>query len=282
MNIRVLAQQEPWQWPEDSSQIILETLQDPKIDAADRLLAAELAGDLVAMNNELARTLLDTAGNSQESEELRSQAAISLGPVLELADIDEFDDPDSIPISETMFRTITERLSELFKDQSQPRQVRRSILEASVRAGQEWHLEAIQQAYESPDRDWRLTAVFCMRFVRGFESRIMESLESDNEDIHYHAVIAAGNWEVDQAWPHIAALAESLDTEKSLRLAAIEALGTLRPHESGDILFELLSDEDEDVVDAASEAVSMSSLFLDDLDEEEFDDEEDEDPFHDS
>lgn len=216
------------------------------------------------MCDDLALTFLNIVGNSREPEELRSQAAISLGPVLELADIDEFDDPQFMPITESMFQTMTQRLAELYKDQSLPMQIRRSILEASVRAGQKWHREAIQEAYESPDEDWRLTAVFCMRFVRGFESQILDSLQNPNEDIHYQAVIAAGNWEVDQAWQHIAALAESPDTEKMLRLAAIEALGTIRPAASGDILFELLSDEDEDVVDAASEAVAMAGVFLDD------------------
>jgi hypothetical protein len=54
-------------------------------------------------------------------------------------------------------------------DASVPTDVRRRILEASVRAPQDWHRDAIRAAYASDDDVWRLTAVFCMRSVRGFE-----------------------------------------------------------------------------------------------------------------
>jgi hypothetical protein len=52
------------------------------------------------------------------------------------------------------------------------------VLEASVRAPQDWHLDAIREAYSSTDEAWSLTAVFCMRFVRGFNEQILEALES--------------------------------------------------------------------------------------------------------
>ena len=109
-------------------------------------------------------------------------------------------------------------------DASVPEDVRRRILEASVRAPQDWHQDAIRAAYASDDDAWRLTAVFCMRFVRGFDEQILEALDSENPDIHYEAVCAAGSWEVDAAWPHITALVTSRKTEKSLLLAAIEAV----------------------------------------------------------
>ena len=91
-------------------------------------------------------------------------------------------------------------------DTNVPKEVRRRILEASVRAPQDWHQNAIREAYSSGDESWRLTAVFCMRFVRGFNDQILEALEAENQDIHYQAVCAAGNWEVDAAWSHIASL----------------------------------------------------------------------------
>ena len=58
-------------------------------------------------------------------------------------------------------------------------------------------------AYSSDDEDWKLTAVFAMRSVRGFDGQILEALESENEDIHYEAVCAAGNWELEAAWSHV-------------------------------------------------------------------------------
>ena len=56
-----------------------------------------------------------------------------------------------------------------FMDGDIPKDVRREILEASVRAPQDWHQEAVRMAYSSDDESWRLTAVFCMCYIRGFE-----------------------------------------------------------------------------------------------------------------
>ena len=269
MDLRSFSNWAPWEWPEDAAQIFLQTLADPRAEKAERLLAADLAGDLVAMNDDLARALLTIVGSSQEPEALRGQAAVSLGPVLELADLDIFDDPEAVPVSEETFHRITGTLSELYKDDGIPKFVRRSILEASVRAEQDWHAEAVQNAYESLDEDWNLTAVFCMRFVPGFKDQILHSLQSGHPDIHYQAVIAAGNWGLEEAWPHIATLARSDATDKPLRLAAIDALSNLRPDESLSILIELTSEEDEDIVDAAHESLVMAEGSLGYFDDEE-------------
>ena len=149
-------------------------------------------------------------------EAVRGQAAISLGPVLEHADTGGFEDADDPPTPERSFREIQESLHELYLDANVLSKVRRRILEASVRAPQAWHRDAIRVAYGSGDEAWRLTAVFCMRFVRGFEEQILEALASPNPDIHYEAVVAAGNWGLDAAWLPIAALVASRTTEKSL------------------------------------------------------------------
>ena len=47
------------------------------------------------------------------------------------------------------------------------------------------------------DESYRLTAVFCMRFIQEFAEQIVEALESETPDIHYEAVCAAGNWKAD-------------------------------------------------------------------------------------
>ena len=149
-------------------------------------------------------------------------------------------------------------------------EIRRRTLECSVRAPQEWHKKAIRDAYSSGDALWRLTAVFCMRYVRGFDTQILEALEAENEDLHYEAVCAAGVWGVDPAWSHITSLATSESTNKSLRLAAIDAVASIRPQEAAEILSELTQSDDEDIVEAAYEAMAMSGSFLD----EDFDDDE--------
>ena len=276
MNIKNLKEIPPWQWPKNADQLLLGVLQDDQAPSSDRQLAAELAGDSVVVNDDLATALLSILCNPRESYPLRGQAAISLGPALEYADIDGFEDPDDAPITEPMFLKIRKMLQKLYMDAETPKEVKRPILEASVRAPEKWHKNAVAAAYRSKDEDWKLTAVFCMQFIRGFDKQIVESLESQNANIRYRAVCAAGNWEIDAAWPHIAALVASEETEKELRLAAIDAAAFVRPHKASEILAPLLDSEDEDIVDAVHEALAMAGEF----DEDEEDDEEGPKTFH--
>jgi hypothetical protein len=208
----------------------------------------------------------------KNSASLRGRAAISLGPALEYAFIDGFEDPDDVPIPENRFREIQESLYKLYFDANTPVEVRRRVLEASVRAPQDWHQSAIQEAYSSVDKSWKLTALFCMRFVRGFNEQILEALEAGNQDIHYEAVCAAGNWEVDAAWSHIAALITSEHTDKYLLLAAIEAVAGIRPQDAAELLIDLTQSEDEDIAEAASEAMAITEALLD-LEDDDVDDE---------
>jgi hypothetical protein len=120
-----------------------------------------------------------------------------------------------------------------------------------------------------------VTAVFCMSYVRGFEDQILESLDSKNPDIQCHAVLAAGNWEVDAAWPHIAASLTSRKTPKTLLLAAIEAAPNIRPEEAFDLLEDLLNSKDAEIRDAVSEAMSLAQEPWDAEDDEDYEDDED-------
>lgn len=267
MDWKTLKDIPPWDWPEGTARVLLEVLLNRRAADSDRLLAAELAGDFTVIDDELVDALLSILRSPDESAALRGQAAISLGPVLEHADTDEFEEPDDVPITEQAFHGIRNSLRQLYADAGVPDAVRRSILEAAVRAPQDWHQGAVRAAYASDDEAWRLTAVFCMQFVRGFDEQILAELESSNPEIHHEAVCAAGNWGVDAAWPHIAALVTSGDTDKPLLLAAIEAVVGICPHEAVEILAELTNSDDEDIVEAVYEALSMAEG-VSDLDDE--------------
>jgi hypothetical protein len=275
MNLKTLKDTPPWEWPEGAGKMFLSILRNDKAKESDRLVAAELAGDYTVINDELAHALISILGNSEEPEELRGQAAISLGPALEQADTYGFEDADDILISEDTFRSVHEKLRKLYMDLDVPKEVRRRILEASVRAPQSWHENAVRAAYSSKDEDWKLTAVFSMRFIRGFDDQIVESLDSKNPDIHCQAVCAAGNWGVDAAWPHITALITSEKTDKDLLLAAIEAVAIIRPEEASEILVDLTESDDEEIVEAAHEAIAMAEPWEDEDDDDEDDDDED-------
>lgn len=280
MNLKQLHDLEPWEWPPSAGATVLKTLQDVHADPNDRLLAAELAGDSTVIDDEIAAALLSVVGSRGEPEPLRAKAAIALGPALELGDEAEIDAAlglDDTPISRNTFNSINKALRDLYLDNGTPKDVRRRILEASVRAPQNWHAAAVRSVYASDDEDWKLTAVFCMQYIRGFGAEIVESLESPNPDIRYEAVCAAGNWEVAAAWPHVVKLVKSGDTAKPLLLAAIDAVAGIRPAEARNILGHLMDHHDEEISEAVYDALGMADGRMDG----EFDDDGDDDFFDD-
>ena len=260
MDLETLKDTPPWDWPEGAGQALLDILRDDRTTKSDLLLASRLAGDYTVINDELAAALISVVQSGDKSEEVRGQAAISLGPVLEQADTDGFEDNDDLPITEGTFHTIQEALHRLYVDGGVPKEVRRRVLEASARAPQDWHQDAVRAVFSSNDRAWKLTAVFCMRFVPGFEDQVLESLDSADPEIHYEAVIASGNWGIDAAWPHVLAIATSEQADKALLLAAIQALADIRPHEAADTLDDLADSDDEDIVTAVEEARAFARL----------------------
>lgn len=268
MDLKTLMDTPPWDWPSDAGKMFEKILNDTRAQESDRLMAAELAGDFTVINDDLADDLMAIVRDAEEPETLRARAAISLGAVLEQGDTDGFDDPDDVPISERTFHNIQDTLHRVYLDNSNPKEVRRRILEASVRAPQDWHQDAIKAAYSSGDQEWMLTAVFSMRWVRGFDDQILEALKDADPEIHYQAVSAAGNWELDAAWPHIIALLNDPGTPKPLLIAAIGAASSIRPQEAAEILVDLAASDDEEISEAADEAIAMSEPMSDEEDDE--------------
>jgi len=269
MDLKTLVDTPPWDWPRDAGRTFQKILIDRRANESDRLVAAELAGELTVINDDLAHTLLTVVCSADEPDQLRARAAISLGPVLEQADIAGFEDPDDVPITERTFRNILDSMEKLYLDNSIPKEVRRRILEASVRAPETWHQDAIRNAYSSGDKEWMLTAVFSMRWVRGFDDQILLSLKSVDPEIHYEAVNAAGNWELDAAWSHIVELVNDAHTPKPLLLAAIGAVSSIRPAEAREILVDLGDSDDEEIAEAANEAMVEAEAASGEEDDEE-------------
>ena len=261
MNLEEIYATAPWDWPEDADKIFFDVLGNPNADPAQRLLAAEMAGNSVVANDKLAQALLAIVENGEEAIRLRSQAAISLGPALEHAYLYEFDDPDDMLLTKKVFLLIQAALEKIYHDANFPKDVRRSILEASIRAPQEWHQGAVRAAYQSDDEEWQLTAVFCMGYSNSFEPQILEALESSNPVIHYQAVISAGNQGIEKAWPHIAELLSTADEDLDLLFAAIEAAVNIGHPEAWLALGKLLDSENDDIIDATHEALAMLEAF---------------------
>ena len=280
MDLDVLHATDPWDWPKETPALLLSTLTNDQSTEDDLTKAVEMAGEYCVINDDLALALLAVVGLDNRSDKIRGHSAIALGPALEDADTYGFGDPDEVPISEASFQTIQSTFKTLFTDTDVPKTVRRRILEASVRAPQSWHKEAIRLAYADPDKDWQLTAVFCMRFVHGFKKQILKALDSDDAEIHCEAIRAAGDGEVGVAWARVEALLTQGRTQKDLLLAAIEASVQIRPLEACALLTGLLNSDDEDIVDVVHEAIAMAGDiagldYEDDFDVDEKDDDQD-------
>jgi hypothetical protein len=259
MDLKRLNTMLSWKWPKDAHDRILSVLMDHKALPPDRLLAAKMASDYAVLSDTIAYALLHIAKDSCSTVPLRCQAVESLGPPLEQFDIYADDEFDKVPISEEMFIFLQKSLRKLYLNGDVPEKVRRRSMEASVHAPQGWHQSAVRAAYFCRDLDWKLTSVFCMSYVKGFDDLIVESLHTENQSILYYAVRAAGNWSVDKAWPHMAALVQSKKTSKSLLLAAIDAVVYIRPHMTSKILRSLTFSKDQEIVEAANEALFLAA-----------------------
>jgi len=254
-------------------------LRDRREGESRRMAAIEQAGDTQAWDDELAKALLAIVESREESDALRARAAIALGPLLEDTDMEGFDedDPFSEPeITEATFQQIQETLRRVYADESDSKEVRRRSLEGSVRSVQEWHADAVRAAAASSDPEWRLTAVFAMRYVPGFDAQILAALESTDPEVHFEAVRAAGERELTAAWPHIQGLLNER-TERDLLLAAIEAAAYVNPQEAVLPLAELSQSQDAEIAEAAEEAMSLiEAMDLGEYDEDLEDDDDEE------
>ena len=137
MDLKTLYDTPPWQWPEGTDKILLGILRDDRTDQSDCLLATELAGDSTVVNDELVDVLLSILRNGDAPENLRGQAAISIGPALEYADIDGFEEPVAAPITEQTFRKIQETLHKLYTD-ADDEDIVDTVYEAMAMAGEFW------------------------------------------------------------------------------------------------------------------------------------------------
>ncbi len=268
MSMHTLAETPPWEWPANANEEVLQVLTDGESPEAERLLAAELGGDLTVMDDALAEEFLRILASPGETKTLRAKAAVSLGPAVEEGEIGGFEDPDMLAVTQGVFRRVKASLRDLYHDPEIPREVRRSALEASVRAPEPWHPGAIRAAFYDGDPKWRLTAVFCMRFVQGFDDEIVEALGDDDAKTLHQALCAAGDQEVDGAWSHVRGfvlaassgaliLLDDPDAEWSLLLAAMNAVASIRPLEAHETLSGLVESDDEDISEAALEVLDM-------------------------
>ncbi len=269
MNLQELSQTPTWEWPDDAPEVLLAVLQDTQATLADRQLVASLVAEIDVMDDAFAAALLAIAVNPAEDLDLRAAAAIALGPSLEYADIlDPEELAEEEAFSAAAIRRVEESLRALYEAAATPDMLRRAALEASVRAPRAWHEDAVRAAHASTDPAWRLTAVFCLRYVEGFESQILEALAADDPELRYQAVCAAGEQELEAAWPHVLAVLQDRAADRELLMAAIDAAARIRPDEALELIAPFTEAADSDVAETALDAMAMARALTGEEDEE--------------
>lgn len=266
--LKTLQESPPWEWPENAGEVLLNVLKDEKQSLEDRLLAARMTGDTTVIDDNLAKALLVILKNEAEDLELREQSAVALAPALEdalMASLTEGEDLGEDPeldlplVAPEILNDVRKTLESIYRNENAPEEIRRRSLEASVHAPEDWHVEEVKAAYKRDD-DWKLTAVFCMRFVDGFDQEILDALDSKDVEVLYEAVGAAGTWEIDSAWDKLTTMMDNKDVDRELLMVCMEAISVIRPQEAIERIVPYLESDDEDIADAATEALEMAEM----------------------
>lgn len=254
--------------------------------------AAALQEIAPVVDDALARELLRFARDPESEPRERGQALIALGPALEETSYEEEEDgslappmgPEEwweTPLSEAAYREVQENLRRIYHDGAQPKEVRRRALEAAVRARRPWHRDAVATAWSSDDDEWRVTAVFAMGFLGGFDDEIETAFRGDDPILRREAMRAAGLAELEHLAPELLEVAMDAEADPEERIAALEALGELQQVDYQDEIQELTDDEDPEVAEAAQEAleeietwagIAARDFDLDDVESLEWDD----------
>lgn len=200
---------------------------------------------------------------------VRAAAASALGRFVYLGEIEEIPEKQLRRIEDALLATITGG-DEL--------EVRRRALEALSFSGRPEVPPLIEQAYHSPEQKLRVSAVFAMGRSAdpGWGEHVIAEIESDDPEIRFEAVRAAGELELREAVP---ALKRRLgDVDLPIHEAAIWSLGQVGGPDARAALLDLLDEtEDEEEREYIEEALEnlafqdeMLNLPLLELDEEDW------------
>lgn len=247
----------------EENRFLVAVLRNP--DASVRLRALEEAVD--EADDELTEELMRLL-EEDPSEEVRARVPIALGPTLELC-YSEVDDEGRLPppsdwninpLTQEVYDRLLETLRRLYLAAATPELVRRRVLEGAVRSPRPWQEKATAAAFRSEEEPWRITAVFCMGHLRGFEGEIAEAFGSGSEAVRYEAIRAAGLRGAERLARPLLRLAKDPEADVDERVAATLALPVLGPPGAFEALDELCADPEEAVDEAAEEALGELSM----------------------
>ena len=248
----------PWEWPKGSGEIFLEVLHDEQATESDQLIAAELAGEFSVINDELVDALIAILNRSDKSEELRGTAAIARGRPLRASSWKASRTKATVLLPNPR---LTRSRSHCARSTWTPITCQgRCAAESSrppcahLRTG---ILMLSERRFPVMTRHGgSRPSSACATFL-GSTSRFSRHSAARTRRILREAVIAAGEQVVDAAWPRVTALLNPSQTERSLLLAAIDAVASINPDLAPEVLNDLGGSEDDEIATAVFDALAL-------------------------
>ncbi|MCH8025538.1 MAG: HEAT repeat domain-containing protein [Chloroflexi bacterium] len=186
---------------------------------------------------------------------VRAEAALGLGRFVVQAEFENVKPAYAEPLDQA--------LRGVFQDQAEVVEVRGRALESLGTRAAPWARDLIEEAFESPERRLRLSAVHAMgrSCDESWLPALFAELESDDDEMRFEAAGACGAIGGEAAAQHLLPLLEDADHE--VQEAAIGALGEIGGEVAKAALMELKERENERVRDAVVEALEALA-FVDD------------------
>jgi hypothetical protein len=227
-------------------------------DAEVRQSAIEVLG--VDESSVVMRRFIEVA-QWDESADVRAAAISDLGRFILLGEYDELPEREITPIQDLVIGFWT--------DESEDVEVRRRSLEAISNSSHEVVEEAIEEAYNSDERLFHVSALFAMgrSCDQQWEEIILKELGNPDPEIRYEAARAAGELTLTNAIAQLSRLANGHDRE--IKEVAIWSLGEIGGREALRVLSALADDaqdtDDSELIDLIDEAIGAASLIGGDL-----------------
>lgn len=195
---------------------------------------------------------------SDESEDVRAEAARGLGRFAEMAELGELDP--------ALAERVTAVLLDTLADPAESMHVRGRALEAAAILGANEAVEGgIDHFFAEDDTGFRATAIYAMG--RSLQARylptILNETSSDDAEIRYEAARAAGHLGDTEALPVLAELAKDEDAE--VRQAAINAMGEIGGSAASRYLRRLAEDAPDTELELIEAALEDASIVADPL-----------------
>jgi HEAT repeat protein len=189
---------------------------------------------------------------------VRAEAALALGRFLMRFELTDRDDDVASQVEDTLRATI--------RDEEELTEVRGRALEAVGVRGKEWVHDLIEEAYDTADRRFMISAVHAMGRNADLDwlPTIIEEMGSDDGEMRFEAATAAGGLADEAAIPHLAEL--TADEDPEVQDAAITALGLIGGPSARSVLHSVASESsDERVLEAVRDALAEADFVEDPL-----------------